>query len=383
MSQSLSKPQLGLKRLAIAIAFFVCGFILAVWVARIPAIKEHLGLSVGDFGLVLFGMPLGLVISMPLTGIAISRFGSHRTVTWAALSYCISLPLLALAPSGWWLALALFIFGFTQAAMDISMNAQAVEVEKQYTKPIMASFHALFSLGGLVGAAFGAAAASMGIQPWPFFIAMTVLGVAATLWAIPNLLVVPATPGGQRFAWPKGVLVGLGLVLFCTGLGEGAVGDWSGVFMRQVLGSSEAVAALAFSVFSITMVIGRLTGDALNHRFGPVALARGGGALAALGYAIALFSPAPIPALIGFAFTGLGYCTLFPLVFSAAGNVPGVSPGMGLASVATLGYLGFLVGPPLIGLVSQHTSLRVGFALVAALALVIVLFAGLLRPQKQ
>lgn len=380
MSQT-QHTSIGVKRLAVAVAFFVCGFILAVWIARIPAIKEHLGLNTGDFGLVLFGMPAGLVVSMPLTGMGISRFGSHRTVTWSSIGLCLSLPFLALASSGWWLALALFVFGFAHAAMDISMNAQAVEVEKQYRRPIMSNFHALFSLGGLVGAGLGAMAAGVGITPLSFFFAMLVMGIAAMLWAIPNLLHVPGTPGGQRFAWPKGVLVGLGLVLFCTGLGEGAVGDWSGVFMRQVMGSSEAVSALAFSAFSIAMVIGRLTGDALNHRFGPVALARGGGFLAALGYLIALLSPTPIPALIGFVLTGFGYCTLFPLVFSAAGSIPGVSPGMGLASVATLGYLGFLVGPPLIGLVSQATSLRVGFALTAGLAVVIILLAGLLRPQ--
>ncbi len=383
MNQSQTKPNLGIKRLAVAVAFFVCGFILAVWVARIPAIKEHLRLSTGDFGLVLFGMPLGLIVAMPLTGIGISRFGSHRTVTWAAFGYCLTLPFLALAPTGWWLALGLFVFGFTQAAMDISMNAQAIEVEKGYHRPIMSSFHAVFSLGGLVGAGLGAGAAGLGITPLPFFIAMMLVGIAATLWATSNLIPMPGTPGGTPFAWPHGVLVGLGLVLFCTGLGEGAVGDWSGVFMRQEIGSSEAISALAFSAFSIAMVIGRLYGDALNHRFGPVALARGGGFLAALGYIIALLSPTPIPALIGFVLTGLGYCTLFPLVFSAAGNVPGFSPGMGLASVATLGYLGFLVGPPLIGLVSQATSLRVGFALVAGLAVVIVVFAGLLRPQTQ
>jgi len=160
------------------------------------------------------------------------------------------------------------------------------------------------------------------------------------------------------------------------------MGDWSAVFMRQVIGTSEAVAALAFSAFSTAMVIGRLSGDWLTRHFGAVALARGGGALAALGLGVTLLSSNPFSALSGFVLVGLGYCTLFPLVFSAAGRIPGVHPGIGLASVATLGYLGFLVGPPVIGLVADATSLRVSFGFIAFLALLIALLAGLLRPRN-
>lgn len=152
--------------------------------------------------------------------------------------------------------------------------------------------------------------------------------------------------------------------------------------MRQVIGTSEAVAALAFSAFSVAMVVGRLSGDWLNGRFGPVRLARAGGLLAAAGFMVAPLSSQPAPAMVGFVLVGLGYCTLFPLAFSAAGNTSGVSPGIALASVATLGYLGFLAGPPLIGLVAHATSLRVSFLLVAALAVVITLMAGLLCPRK-
>jgi len=375
--------QLGLARLAIHLTFFVCGFIMAAWVSRIPAIKQNLGLNTGELGLVLLGAPVGLVLAMPLTGWLIAHWGSRPVVVLAALSNCFSLPLLALTPNGWTLALALFAFGFTSAAMDISMNTQAVEAEKRYARPIMSSFHALFSLGGLVGAALGGAAAAGGVGPLPFFAWMAAVSSLMILWAVRYLLQVQPAPVGPRFVWPRGVLLGLGLIVFCTGLGEGAVADWSAVYMRQVIGSSEAVAALAFSAFSVAMVVGRLIGDTLTHRLGAVTLARTGGLLAAAGFVTTLLAAHPAIAMLGFVLIGLGYCTLFPLAFSAAGRVAGVQPGVALASVATLGYLGFLAGPPVIGLIAHATTLRVSFAVVAGLAAVIALLAGLLRPRTR
>lgn len=374
--------QLAPARKAIYVTFFICGLVLAAWVSRIPAIKQQLGLNAGELGLVLMGGPIGLVLAMPLTGWLIARWGSRPVLTWAAMSNCAALPLLALAPNGWALGLALFVFGFANAAMDIAMNAQAVEVEKRHTRPIMSSFHALFSLGGLVGAALGGAAAAGGLAPLPFFawtaLVMGLLMLAATRY----LLEVRPAASGPRFVWPRGALLGLGLIVFCTGLGEGAVADWSAVFMKHEMGTSEAVAALAFSAFSVAMVVGRLSGDALIHRFGPVTMARAGGLLAASGFITTLVTNRPEVAMLGFVLIGLGYCTLFPLVFSAAGRVPGVQPGVALASVATLGYLGFLSGPPLIGLVAQVTSLRVSFMAVAGLAVLISLLAGLLQVKK-
>lgn len=378
----MNREHLLQARLAIYLVFFVCGLLVAAWVSRIPAIKQNLGLSTGELGLILLSAPLGLVLAMPLTGGLIVHLGSRPVLIGSALANCLALPLLALSGSGGVLALALFFFGFANAAMDVSMNAQAVEAERRLARPVMSSFHAFFSLGGLVGAALGGAAAGVGMGPLAFF-GWTAVGSAVLLfWASRHLLEARPTTGGPRFVWPRGVLLGLGLIVFCTGLGEGAVGDWSAVFMRQVLGSSEAVAALAYSAFSLAMVVGRLSGDALTHRFGPVALARAGGLLAASGFGLVLLTEYAGVALLGFAVVGLGYCTLFPLTFSAAGRVPGVPAGVALASVATMGYLGFLAGPPVIGLIAEATSLRVSLALVAGLSLLIAAMAGLLHPRR-
>ncbi|RDI96371.1 MFS transporter [Meiothermus sp. QL-1] len=366
-------------RVAIYLNFFVCGLLVAAWVSRIPAIKQALGLGTGELGLILWAAPLGLVLAMPLTGSLIARLGSRPVLAAASLASCLALPPLALAPSEGWLALALFAFGYVNAAMDVSMNAQAVEAERRLARPLMSGFHAFFSLGGVVGAALGGAAAALGLGPLPFFSLVALFSALGLLWGLRHLLEAPPSRQGPRFVWPRGVLLGLGIIAFCTGMGEGAVGDWGAVYMKQVLEASEAVAALAFSAFSLAMVVGRLSGDALVQRLGPVFLARCGGGLAALGFGVVLLANRPGLALLGFGLVGLGYCTLFPLAFSAAGRVPGVEPGVALAAVATLGYLGFLTGPPLIGLVAEFTSLRFSLSLVAGLALVIVALAGLLR----
>lgn len=189
---------LAAARLAVYATFFVCGLVFAAWVSRIPAIKEKLGLDAAELGLVLFGAPMGLMVALPVTGWAISRRGSHRVVTVAALSNCLVLPFLALAPSGVTLFVALFLFGFTQAALDISMNAQAVEVEQRYARPIMSSFHALFSLGGLVGAALGGVAAGLEVGPLPFFTLMTLFALGVMLGAIRWLIPTPGEPAGAH-----------------------------------------------------------------------------------------------------------------------------------------------------------------------------------------
>jgi len=370
-------------RLAVTAVFFVCGLVTAAWVARIPAIKASLGLSTGELGLALAGMPIGLVLAMPVTGFAIARLGSRSVLIWASFAFSLMLPLLGLAPNAWWLWTTLLAFGFVSAAMDISMNAQAVEVERAYHRPIMSGFHAFFSLGGLAGALLGGWAAAADLGPLAFFLLCALGGSLLLLWAMRHLPVITLEAAAPGFAFPRNaVLLGLGVIIFCTGLGEGAMADWSAVYLREVIGTSEALAAWGYAAFSLAMVVGRLSGDWLTQRIGPVWLARMGGLLAALGLAAALLARGPEPVLLGFVLVGLGYCTLFPLVFSAAGRVEGVHPGVALASVATLGYLGFLVGPPLIGWIAQLSSLRLSFGGVALLALCISALAGLLRHRE-
>ena len=373
-------------RLAVIGFFLVAGLSFGSWVARIPEVQDALGLDDAQLGLTLLGTAIGSIAAMTGSGWLIARFGSRAVTTVAALGVCLTLPLLPLAPSMPLLFAALLLFGAAYGTMDVSMNAQAVLVEQRYGRPIMSSFHGVFSLGGLLGAASAGLVVGAGVAPEPHL-----LGVGLTL----ALLVAAATrrlipAAGERrdegppFALPTGPLLGLGAIAFGVLLAEGAIADWGAVYLRDVVGAGAAVAAAGYTAFSLTMMIGRFLGDGLTQRLGPVPMVRGGGLLVAVGLGLALLAGTAQAAFAGFALVGAGLAASFPIVLSAAGRVPGVPAGTALAAVATAGYTGFLVGPPTIGFLSggiealgfAGVGLRGGLAAVALLGLAIALLAG-------
>jgi len=369
-------PRLRTARLAVAGMFFVNGALLANWVARIPAVQQRLGLSAGALGIGLLGMAAGALVSFPVAGWLIARFGSRRVTVGAAFAYCAALPLPALASNLPLLMVALALLGGGNGAMDVAMNAQGVAVEQRYGHPILSSFHGLWSVGGFAGAAFGGAMAATGVQPFPHLLGVAiVLAIAAALIARHLLPVVAAPSDAPIFARPTRALLGLGAVAFCSALGEGAMADWSAVYLHTSLHTGAGFAAAGFAGFSLMMTAGRLGGDYLTRRFGPAFMVRLGGALAATGLGLALIIGSPIPTVAGFACVGAGLSLVVPLVFSAAGRAPGVSAAAALAAVATMGYTGFLVGPPAIGFAAQAVSLRGALGIVVALAVVIAILA--------
>lgn len=356
------------------------------WVARIPEVQTGLGLDDSRLGLVLLGMAMGSIVAMTATGWLIARFGSQAVTTIAALGVCGLLPLLPMAPSMGLLFLALLCFGAAYGTMDVSMNAQAVAVEERYGRPIMSSFHGVFSLGGLLGAAMAGLLAGAGLAPAPHLLAVGVVLALVVLTATRGLI--PAA-GEQRdegppFALPTGPLLGLGAISFGVLLAEGAVADWSAIYLRDEAGASAAVAVAGYTAFSLTMMVGRFFGDSLIARLGPVAMIRGGGLLVAAGLALALALRSAGGGVIGFALVGAGLAATFPILLSAAGRVPGVPAGTALAAVATAGYTGFLVGPPTVGFLSGGIEavgfggfgLPGGLAAVALLGLAVALLAG-------
>jgi predicted MFS family arabinose efflux permease len=369
-------PSLRAARLAVSALFWVSGVLFANWVARIPAVQTERGLSHGELGLALLALGLGALVSMPLAGWAAVRVGSDRVCRWAAFGYCALLPGLALAPGNALFVAGLFCFGAVHGALDVAMNLQAVEVERGYDRPIMSSFHALFSFGGLVGSLMGGAVAAAGLGPRLHFSI-----VAALLIAVSVLFIFPHLAREERpvestdreepevsLQLPARRLAILGIIAFCVMMGEGAMADWSAIFLRTVTGAGEGIAAAGYAAFSVAMAIGRFTGDRLTLRFGPVNLVRGGGLLAATGLALALFFGQPIVALAGFAIVGAGFATVVPVVFSAARQ--------SIAGVSTIGYLGFLLGPPLIGLAAEWLGLREALILVMATSLLLAALAG-------
>jgi len=379
-----SSMALRVPRLAVLVVFFTNGLVIGTWVVRIPAIKERLGLSDGLLGVALLGAAVGALVAMPLVGALVSRFGSRRVVGTAALALSVSLVTPALAPSLLFLVLALVMLGAANGGLDVAMNAQAVAVERGYGRQIMSSFHAAWSFGGLAGAALGGLLASQGIGPLPHFSAVAVLAAIAFVGAYGALLPSRADAseeGAPAFARPTRALLGLGIISFCVLLGEGAMGDWSAVYLDDTLRTGPGFAAAGYAAFSLCMAFGRLFGDRLSERMGPVRLVRSCGALAAVGLGIALAAAQPLVALFGFACAGAGFSIVFPAALSAAGRTGGMAPGPALAAVSTAAYTGFLVGPPIIGFLAELTGLGYALYLVVALSVLVVAFAGAVNTK--
>jgi MFS family permease len=376
-------------RIATSVLFLVNGALFGAWVSRIPAIETQRSLTHGTLGLALLALASGALVAMPLAGRFSARFGSHRVCRVTTLACGCFLPLLALAPNFTLLVSALFCFGANHGALDVAMNAQAVLVEKRYRRPIMSSFHALFSIGGLTGAAVGGWLAALQLTPFAHFTGMAlVLTALAIVAAFPFLLDdretgTPDSTPRPPFALPAKPVLIIGAIAFASMLGEGAMADWTAVFLRDTLGSSEALAATAYAAFSVTMAVMRVFGDRLTMRFGPVGLARLSGSVVAAGMSLSLLSTSPGLAMAGFALVGAGFATIVPLAFSAAGRLPGIAPGMALASTTTIGYLGFLIGPPLIGFAAELLGLRGALTLVVATGVCIVALAGALRHPSE
>ena len=363
-----SSDELRRARISISLIFLIHGILVSSWLSRIPAAQAKLHLSVGILGATLLATAAGALIAMPLTSKLVGRFGSARVTRASTLLLCVSVVLPGLAWNTPVLAAALFVYGAAAGLMDVAMNTEGVAVEAAYSRPVMVGFHALFSFGGMIGSLMGSLAAGYAIEPqWH----LAAVGGALAVASIPvcrHMLVnapepLPGTSATRELLRP---LMGLGLVAFCILLGEGAMADWSAVYLGQL--SSPAAAPLGYAVFSLAMALGRLRGDWFHERLGSVATVRWGSALAAAGLGIALLAGGVPVTLAGFACAGWGFSAIFPILCSVAGKKAAGKPQAGIAAVSATGYLGFLVGPPMIGFLAQASSLRMALLLVAALS---------------
>jgi len=384
MMRTRQGRETGWARAAVTAVFLINGAGFGNWVARIPAIRDTLRLDTQTLGLALLGLAVGSLIGLPLSGALIARFGSRRMTMIAGLAFCASLGLPALATSAVTLALGLVILGTATGLLDVSMSAAGAAVERRGSKPIMSSFHAAFSFGGLLGATLGGFAAGRGMSP------LAHLGLAALVSVVAMAIVTrPLLPtdasertGGSAFALPTRGLALLGLLTFGAMLSEGAMADWSGIYLRDARATDTATAAYGYAAFSLCMAIGRLTGDWLVGRFGTVLVVRGGGVVAAAGLATALLAPSVGLTLVGFAGVGLGLSIIVPLLFSAAARSHEMPSSTALAAVSTLGYLGFLAGPPVLGVVARGTTIGVALWLVVILCVGIAVLAGSVGSGK-
>lgn len=368
-------------RWAVATVFFVNGAIFGSWAPHIPIVQERLGLGPGLLGAALLAIAAGALVTMMLGGVIMGRIGSSRPTQVSTLAFCACFPLAALAPSLGTLIPAFLAFGAANGIMDVAMNAHGVAVERRLGRPVMSSFHGMFSLGGLVGA--GAGAVLLGrLDPTTHVLLATGVLMALAVPAVTMMLPGRADVGqsGAGFALPTRTTLGLGALCFLAMMSEGAVLDWSAAYLREDLGAGAGLAATGFAGFSAAMAAARFGGDRLRHRLGAVPLVRGSVLLAGGGVGLALLIHTPLASVIGFACAGLGLANAVPVLYGAAGRLPGELPATAIAAVATTGYLGFLAGPPVIGFAAEVTSLRVALGtLVVACALVAV-FARAARP---
>lgn len=366
---------------AVVARFLIHGLAVSTWVSRIPSVKSGLHLGDGIFGLSLFGCAVGSIVGIPISGWFVTRYGSRRACIWSSIGLCGALVLPAFAVNAPTLFAALFVFGAMAGANDVAMNSQAVAVEKLLGHPTMSRFHAMFSVGGIAGAAAGGWLASRHVPVTAHFLVMAAIFLAFSLTTGPAIMEargeVHTHAARLRLFQMPVALVALCAIGFCIFLSEGAMADWTAIYLRQILHSGPGLAAAGYAVFSAAMAIFRLCGDAITVRLGFAWTIRGGALLAACGLTSALLVHSPYRALPGFALVGAGFSSIIPLVFAGGGRIKSVNPGAGVAAVSGLGYLGFLVGPTAIGFLSELTSLRVGLGLVVALSL---LAAALVNP---
>jgi len=368
-------------RAATTTIFALNGALLGTWGARLPAIQDGLDTGAGGIAVGLAALAAGALIAMPAAGRAVSRHGSAAVVRITVAVLGLGLVAPAAMPTVALLAASTFVLGLANGALDVAMNVQGVEVERRAGRAIFSSMHAAFSFGGLIGAGIAALAAATGVGAVANFLVVGLAAAGVGEWVSRSL--VPDGPRPESVdASPAGTSAGrwrLRGLAFCCLFSEGAAMDWSAVHLRAI-GAGAAVAALAYAAFSVAMASGRLTGDRLSERFGPVALARRGGLLAAGAMAVSLAAGVPAISLVAYLALGAGLSVIIPMIFRAAAT--GGDAGPALAGVTTTGYLGLLCGPPIIGAAASATSVPTALLLVIAATGLVALGAGALRPPR-
>ncbi|RFZ91926.1 MFS transporter [Mucilaginibacter conchicola] len=355
--------------------FFMAGLCFASWASRIATIQQTLKLSDAALGGVLFSLPVGLICSLPFSGWVITRIGSRNLLITALTVYCITLATLGLAQNTFQLICCLLLFGFASNAVNISVNTQAVAAEEMYGRPILASFHGLWSLAGFTGAAIGTFMIGRAIVPLHHFVMIMFVVLLTILTTSRYLKFDKPASAGPVFVMPDKSLIKLGLIAFCSMICEGAMFDWSVIYFKKVVLAPKEIMGLGYTAFMFTMATGRFVADSFSHRFGLKRTLQISGLLTATGLAIAVIFPYVYTALGGFLLVGFGVSSVVPLVYSAAGKSKTMSPGVAIAAVSTISFMGFLVGPPVIGFIAGALSLRASFTLIALMGICVSAFS--------
>lgn len=369
-------------RLAVSLFFGLSGMLSATWIARIPAMSSRLDLGAGQLGFILLAIAFGAIAAFSMASGLVSSRGSRWATSAFGLALCGTIALVSFSWSPWVLVVTLFAYGFAFGGVDVSMNAQGVEVEHTGGRNIIGSLHGFFSLGSMAGAGLSGAIAALDVDIRVHFPLVSAISFALLLWAttglIPDRDEEPRAEVAKppRFALPSRGLWPLGIIAFCAAIGEGGMADWSALHVHESLGASEGVAAFAFTFFSLTMLIGRFLGDTITGRYGNGRVIRLGAIVAAVGYIAGILVDTVWSVIAGYGLLGIGLSVVIPVVYRAAGNAPGFTRGHAVASVATVGYSGFLAAPPVLGLLAEVASLQISMLVIGLLCLCIIPLAN-------
>jgi len=369
-------------RLAVSLFYFGQGIAFASWASRIPDIKHSLSLTDGALGSILLALPLGQLVTMPISGRLVTKYGSKKILSLTAPLYVLALSNLGLATAPWHLAVFLFLFGIIGNMCNIAVNTQGVEAEKLFGRPIMTSFHGAWSIAGFTGALVGLLMVNFQVVPYYHFWIIAVL-----IWINVFINHKHLVPGKgavterkpKLFVKPEGVLLQLGIIGFCSMATEGAMFDWSGVYFKEIVKAPESLVILGYASFMVMMAAGRFLGDSIIVKLGRKRTMQFSGLIISTGMFISVFFPYIITATLGFMLVGIGVSSIVPTVYSVAGKNGKVSAGMALAMVSSVSYLGFLMGPPLIGYISALSSLQYSYAVIGCFGLFITFIVAKIR----
>lgn len=373
------------QRMAVTVFFFLSGFGYASWASRIPTIKEHLHLSEGELGLVLFAFPAGLLLTLPITSWLLQHYNSKMIMLRGAIAFNIVLCLPGLASYPWQLVLVLLAFGITRNLLNLSMNAQAVETQRLFTKSIMNSFHGVWSLAGFAGAAFGYLMVlhEVAVTWHLLMVSFALLLIAVYISRYTTGIEPEPVKKKKFFSLPEPQMMKFALICFASMACENTMYDWGSVYFRQVLQAGKGLSTFAFVVYMVAMTTGRFLGDWMTNKLGILSLLMMSGILVLTGFSITVISPFPYLTIAGYILIGFGVSCVVPMVFSMAGKSAKTNSGAALASISTIGYMGFLFIPPFVGFVAEFSSLRWSFACIALLATLILWLPYSMKKQEK
>ena len=363
--------------------FFCSGFVFATWGVHIPTVKSHYGVDEAELGMAMLAAGVGALLGLTQASRWIGRHGARRSAGICGATYALLLAGLLAMPAYTALLGLLAVFGIVTSVFDVAINTEAAQLEHRDDKPLMSGMHGMFSLGGMVGAVTGSAALAAGLRPQAHLL-LVAAGMALTIAVAARSMhpkeATAFSGAGNGWRLPRGTLLLLGLLAALGLIAEGAIYDWSVLYLYQELSSPQQQAALAYASFSAAMALARFGGDAMRARFAPALLLRGSALVAAGSMTMVLLTDLPWLALIGFAGVGVGFANVVPILFAASARVPGVEPARGIAAVSALAYLGFMAGPPVIGFLAQLSSLTHALYVVVAFAAALAMSARYADP---